>query len=556
MYCRANMTEYSGKAKQRIVSVSVFVIPILIAAVLKLWLLSTDSIPFNADEAIVALMARHINQGELPVFFYGQAYMGSLDAIFVALGFRLFGEHVWIIRVIQIVLYLGTVFSITLLGKKLLESNKAALFVGLLAAIPPVNISLYTSVSLGGYGETLLLGNLLLLIGIKIIESIQNENSLSINRTMFLVLLWSVLAGFSFWVFGLSLVYSIPVVVMILWKFINSKQPGILGIYLTLFIIGTIIGASPWILFAFRDGGAVVLAELAGSAIADSSTSLILLQPLKRISNLLLLGGTVIFGLRPPWGIRWLMLPILPFVMIFWLTAIFDRVRKLVREKNKSGYKLISLLGLVLVLGFIFTPYGGDPSGRYFLPLLVPMVIFGADFLVNRVSKTNFIQISLLALILVFNLGGNIQAVNTTPPGLTTQFDEITQIDHHKIDELIGFLKTNNLTRGYSNYWVSYPLAFLTGEQILFVPRLPYHEDFRYTARDDRYPPYYENVQKATDIGYITTNHEDLDNYLRDSFRSENITWSEKTIGDYQIFYHLSQDIHPQEIGLGTTTKP
>ena len=172
------------------------------------------------------------------------------------------------------------------------------------------------------------------------------------------------------------------------------------------------------------------------------------------------------------------------------------------------------------------------------------------------IPKTNFIQISLLALILVFNLGGNIQAVNTTPPGLTTQFDEITQIDHHKIDELIGVLKTNNLTRGYSNYWVSYPLAFLTGEQILFVPRLPYHEDFRYTARDDRYPPYYENVQKATDIGYITTNHEDLDNYLRDSFRSENITWSEKTIGDYQIFYHLSQDIHPQEIGLGTTTKP
>src|SRR5512143_2634221 len=45
----------------------------------KILLLGIQAVPFNADEAVVALMAKHILQGERPLFFYGQAYMGSLD---------------------------------------------------------------------------------------------------------------------------------------------------------------------------------------------------------------------------------------------------------------------------------------------------------------------------------------------------------------------------------------------------------------------------------------------------------------------------------------------
>ncbi|MCH8338083.1 MAG: hypothetical protein IH858_04430, partial [Chloroflexi bacterium] len=58
---------------------------------LKLMLLASDAFPFNSDEAVVGLMARHILDGAWPAFFYGQAYMGSLDATLVAIGFALFG---------------------------------------------------------------------------------------------------------------------------------------------------------------------------------------------------------------------------------------------------------------------------------------------------------------------------------------------------------------------------------------------------------------------------------------------------------------------------------
>ena len=78
---------------------------ILIAVVFKIYLLALDVIPFNSDEAVVGLMAKHILDGEYPIFFYGQSYMGSLDAFLIAGMFKIIGEKVIAIRIVQIILY-------------------------------------------------------------------------------------------------------------------------------------------------------------------------------------------------------------------------------------------------------------------------------------------------------------------------------------------------------------------------------------------------------------------------------------------------------------------
>lgn len=528
----------------------------MFAALLKTWLLFIDSIPFNADEAIVALMARHINQGELPTFFYGQAYMGSFDAILVALGFRLFGEQILVIRIIQSLLYLGTVFTTALLGHRLFHSQRAALIAGLLTAVPPVNITLYSTVSLGGYGEMLLVGNLILLGGLWIIRRVKEEG-FEPGRIFFIGLLtWGAGTGFGFWIFGLSLVYAIPVVLVLFWVNCKSANKKIILQTGTLVLVGAILGSIPWWTFAIKEGSAALISELAGSAIADITSVPVLFLPLKRIGYLILFGGSVIMGLRPPWDVRWLMMPLLPFILIFWLSVLFFSLTKLTRNKYQPELWIISLIGAVLLAGFIFTPFGSDPSGRYFAPLIVPMALFGADLIVSKLSRKNILQLGLLIMILIYNLGGTVQSVLDFPPGLTTQFDEVTQIDQRKMGELIGFLKEENIYRGYSNYWVTYPLAFLSEEEIILVPRLPYHEDFRYTARDDRYLPYGDMVGSAREVGYITTNHPALDNYLRQQFSARDLTWKEKRIGDYLVYYDLSNLVHPQDIGLGITSTP
>src|SRR5579872_2406984 len=67
---------------------------ILIAAAvcLRLSLVHLGWPDLNSDEGTMGLMARHIiHNGEHPIYFYGQAYMGALEAYLGAALFPLFG---------------------------------------------------------------------------------------------------------------------------------------------------------------------------------------------------------------------------------------------------------------------------------------------------------------------------------------------------------------------------------------------------------------------------------------------------------------------------------
>jgi hypothetical protein len=206
---------------------------------------------------------------------------------------------------------------------------------------------------------------------------------------------------------------------------------------------------------------------------------------------------------------------------------------------------------LAVGLGFVLTPFGGDPSGRYFLPVAVPLALFAASLILDLLDRTGPLAWSLVGLVLVYNLWGTVDCIRRYPPGLTTQFDTVTQIDPRASPDLVAFLRDRHLTRGYTNYWVAYPLAFLSQEELIYTPRLPYHPDFRYTGRDDRYPTYTEQVGQAETIAYITARSPALDETLRNGFQAAGVSWKEIQIGDYRVFYELSRRINPEEIGLG-----
>ena len=49
---------------------------------------------WNADGAITALIAKHHWQGQLPIYFYGQNYNGSIEPLFSAPFYKLYGASV------------------------------------------------------------------------------------------------------------------------------------------------------------------------------------------------------------------------------------------------------------------------------------------------------------------------------------------------------------------------------------------------------------------------------------------------------------------------------
>ena len=57
----------------------------LLAICARLPFLLTGRIPFDSDEAVEGLMARHVLNGELPAFFWGQAFKG-VPEVYAAAG--------------------------------------------------------------------------------------------------------------------------------------------------------------------------------------------------------------------------------------------------------------------------------------------------------------------------------------------------------------------------------------------------------------------------------------------------------------------------------------
>jgi hypothetical protein len=368
---------------------------------------------------------------------------------------------------------------------------------------------------------------------------------------------WGILAGLGLWGFGLTLIYIIPAGIFLLYQSWRNRRSRLVYILWGGVLGGFLVGAVPLWMYLHREGLEILLQEWTGSAIAGADQAPGLLQPLVHLYHLLLLGSSVIFGLRPPWSTRWLMLPLIPFALAFWTAVILLGARKVVRSNARSdGFLLLAGMSGLLLLGFLFTPFGNDPSGRYFVPLIMPLSILAARMIVEWTPGKKLLRVGLVTGLLVFNAGGTVQSLLRYPPGLTTQFDRVAQIDHREMDRLIRFLKQEDINRGYTNYWVAYPLAFRTAEDIVFVPRLPYHQDFRYTTRDDRYPPYREMVQQAEEVAFITTNHPSLNDILRTHFVRRRIDWTEASIGDYRIFYNFSELIRPSDMNLGVDRGP
>ncbi|NPA26026.1 MAG: hypothetical protein GXO36_00280, partial [Chloroflexi bacterium] len=115
---------------------------------------------------------------------------------------------------------------------------------------------------------------------------------------------------------------------------------------------------------------------------------------------------------------------------------------------------------------------------------------------------------------------------------------------------LSAFLLEHNERYGFSHYWVAYPLTFISQERLIYVPRLPYHADLRYTPRYDRYPAYTCQVLRAPRVAYVTNGPPALDERLTQGFRAAGIEWREALVGSFRVYYALSRPIMPWELGL------
>src|SRR5579875_73913 len=71
----------------------------LLAVIVRVWLIVHTNGVLDGDEATVGIQAEHILRGQFPVYYYGQAYLGSFQAYVIAFIFLFTGPAVWAMRI-------------------------------------------------------------------------------------------------------------------------------------------------------------------------------------------------------------------------------------------------------------------------------------------------------------------------------------------------------------------------------------------------------------------------------------------------------------------------
>ncbi len=213
---------------------------VALAIVFRMWLIAKGMPRFDSDEGTVGLMALHIEHGtDHPVFFYGQAYMGSLEAYLAAILFRLFGASDFTLRLGLVALY-GVFLGAMYLLMRLLHGKRIALAGVVLLGLGSREILSRQLKAVGGYPEMLVFAALVFLMACTISISVPSR-----HRQMLLYGGWGLAAGLGLWSDPLIL----PFVAMSgLLLVLHSRQElrGLGGAFLAL---GLLAGASPLIAY-------------------------------------------------------------------------------------------------------------------------------------------------------------------------------------------------------------------------------------------------------------------------------------------------------------------
>ncbi|HZC79003.1 MAG TPA: glycosyltransferase family 39 protein, partial [Ktedonobacterales bacterium] len=215
-----------------------------LAAGLRLWLLARDVPTLNSDEATVGLMALHVLRGEWTVFYWGQPYMGSLEAILAAPAIALFGPTSLGLHLAPLVLCLALLVTIYLLGARLF-SRRIGLVSALLLAVGPPFFVVLSLRALGGYIETLVFGNVLLLLAL----STPRSRRAALGATA----LFGLVAGLALWTDLLVVPYLAVCGVLFWWRRRALRNRAGVALF-----AGLLVGASPLVIANILNGGATI----------------------------------------------------------------------------------------------------------------------------------------------------------------------------------------------------------------------------------------------------------------------------------------------------------
>ncbi len=493
---------------------------IAIAALLRLLLISQDWPITNSDESTMGLMALHIaNRGEHPIFFYGQHYMGSLEAFLAAGLFHLFGPSTFVLRCVLIVFFVLFLISIYLLVS-LLYSKKLALVTLILLSVGSDATLGQELFAIGGYPDTLLFGTLVLLLAAWLALSSIPEVIQQQRWRILAFVGWGLAAGLGLWSDLLILPFVLIaglLLIMGCWREWRTWAiPGIL--------LGLIVGAFPLLYYNLHaQPGQDSLSVLLTIHQVDKSAHL---PVINQLIGSFLISLPTITGVNPSctviseqhigfagthpfrcfaeyasWSTVYTALWILAVLfaaMALWKLFQQHKISQWSNVERHEGMLNIARLAILTSAGLTMLLYAISPNAaewpqsnsRYLIGLLIaiPAVIYPLWIEKVPVSVSGRLLAAVRGTMLVFITVLLISGTVRIFPHISS-----AQVALQRHQVLINNLQRMGAKHIYSDYWTCSNIIFESNEQIICAE----YEDTH------RYQPYIDIVKSDSHAIYV-----------------------------------------------------
>jgi 4-amino-4-deoxy-L-arabinose transferase-like glycosyltransferase len=457
---------------------------LLIGALLRFDFAQPHNFIIDSDEAIVGLMAKHILEGRpVPVFYYGQHYMGSLEALGAALTFAAFGISNFSLKLVPLVFALALIPGAYLFGA-LLGGRRTALLATLLMAVPPGPLVIWSSKARGGFTEVIFLGLLALVLGMHWLRQAPPRYRTTAGVGLAI--------GIGWWVNN-QIVFFMPVLGCMLVKalFKHSWREFLLkGVNHLLIGVSTfLLGGLPFWLYNIEHS--FVTFEMFRSA-SDSG------RLARNVSGLFHDALPIIFGGHRFWqsedyfpGGAALSLALYGGIISYACVGSLLAGRlggERLKVLNQAWISIVFLISTLAI--FSLSSFGYlTQAPRYLLPLYVGLIPLTALVIA---SLSRIIGSAVLALVLTLNLLSLYWGEKAVPGEPFVYDGERASTDHR---ELIEWLERENITFVKTNYWIGYRLAFETRERVRFLMfdepyqiRLPEYQNSGHALNGEQIP--------------------------------------------------------------------
>lgn len=492
-----------------------FVVALVVAFVLH----GTGRLPFNADQAMVGLMANDIRAGIHPVFFQGSEYAGTVEPHLVALAFGLFGSSAAVQRTVVALAFASTAALLSA-AAGVWFGRCAAFGAGLYVALGPAYLLHKGLTSDGHYGPVLLIGSACFLQ--LALLSRQAGSGAGFGLRLFVL---GLLHGVGIWISPLSVTYLLPTALLLLR---HPVRPALRLHHLALSLSGGLLGSLPWWLRNIETDFASF--GIPGARGSEVATLVERGRSLVSEGLPLLLGPAAIASGKAPqvWSLA-LAACLASFVFLFGASRATSRSQDPVARAGLSASAVLILasIGLALAVRGQDEPPGirNFQEPRILLPVyvgLAPAVGHAASRAVKR-------------RVLAGGLGAAFAAVHASGWVAMPRWTGLESGEAGEVAVVLEGLRREGVRSIYASYWAAYPITFFSRGQIVGSP---FGSNSSVRRDDDR-----RKVDDDPSPGFLLwpPERDRFDEYLRDG----GLPFRRKELGRLTLFAGVGRQALP-----------